>query len=96
MTCKLEVDLYVDRARDVLSIGFAVVPDGAGPARRPRLRAVQVRQLMPGLVAQFDDGGRLVGLDLHQASRLLGAAGFEGVAVSVRTDLGAPEAGGRA
>lgn len=94
MARKLEVTLYVDRARDVVSIAFAVVPRDGDPPPRPRLRAVRVRELMPGVVAQLDDEGRLLGLDLHRASRLLGAGQVEAVAVAVRTDLGAPAGGG--
>lgn len=90
MSGRLHISLYLDPERDVLAIGFTPVnsENGERPSGRVPgvpLRAVRMEQLAPGMVAKYDAQGHLVGIDLFEASKLLGTPGVEGVAFSVAT-----------
>jgi len=77
----------LDPERDVLAIGFTQVAQGDGekPDGGPGLplRAVRMEQLAPGMVAKFDSQGNLVGIDLFEASKLLGLPDAKSMAFSV-------------
>lgn len=51
-------------------------------AQRPGVETVEVA---PGVVLDFDGEGKLVGIDIDQASRVVNLGEFEGVALPVKS-----------